>query len=143
MNARTPMSTLSPPLTTAVTMPAIGRLVGERLLQRRPVLRPLHLDPRKLVVAFRIAALDRDRHLVAGLHRVAGGLELRQRNDAFGLVADIEEHRFAGDRDHGALQALAALFALWEWDCSYCERISPNDSLGSLLVWDSGPVARS
>ena len=28
-------------------------------------------------------------------------------------------------------------------DCSYCERMSPKDSLGSLLVWESGPVARS
>ena len=52
MKARTPMSTLTPPLTTAVTMPAIGGLFGEGLLQRGPVLRPLHLDPRKLVVAF-------------------------------------------------------------------------------------------
>ena len=31
-------------------------------------------------------------------------LELGQRNHAFGLVADIEEDRFAGDRDHGAFE---------------------------------------
>ena len=38
-------------------------------------------------------------------------LELRQGNGALGLVADIEEDRFAGDRDYRAFQPALALFA--------------------------------
>ena len=45
-----------------------GRFVGEGLLQRRPVLGLRDLLAGEFVVAFRIAALDRNRHLVAGLH---------------------------------------------------------------------------
>src|ERR1035437_3483772 len=88
-----------------------GGLVGEHLLQRGPVLRPLHLEAGKLVVALLVAALDGDRHLVAQLGRVAGGLELGEGNGAFGLVADIEEDRFAGDGDYRALQSALTLFA--------------------------------
>src|ERR1019366_4065258 len=88
-----------------------GALVREHLLQRRPVLGPLHLDAGELVVTLRVAALDGYRHLVAGLQRLAGGHEFRQRNDAFCLVADIEEHRFAGDGNYRALQPALALFA--------------------------------
>src|ERR1019366_7214421 len=88
-----------------------GGLIRERFLQRGPVLGPLHLDAGQFVIALRVAALDGNRHLVAGLGRLAGGLELRQGNGAFGLVADIEEHGFAGDGNYRALQSTLALFA--------------------------------
>src|ERR1019366_8954859 len=66
--------------------------------------------PRQLVVAFGAPAFDRDRHPVAGLDRFAGALEIRQGDDAFGLEADIQVHRFAGDGDYGALQSSFPLF---------------------------------
>ena len=75
MKARTPTSTLSPPLITAVTVPSNGRLFGKGLLQRRPVFRQLDLQTRKFVVAFRIAAFDRNRKLIARLYRFARALK--------------------------------------------------------------------
>ncbi len=83
-----------------------GGLIRERLFQRGPILRPLHLDARQLVVALRPAALDGNRQLVAALHGFAGVDELGQRNDAFDLVPDIDEDRFGGDRDYGSFETL-------------------------------------
>src|SRR5262249_540157 len=87
-----------------------GSLVGKRLLERRPVLRPLNLDPGKLVISFRVASFDRHRKFVARLHLIAGLLEIRQGDDALDFVADIEKNRFAGDGNYGALQSMAATF---------------------------------
>ena len=68
-------------------------LLGKSLLQCRPVFRQLHLQARKFVITLRVAALDRDRKLIADLYRFSRALERRERQNAFGFVADIEKHR--------------------------------------------------
>ena len=55
----------------AVTVPDDRRLVGEGLLQRRPVRGLRNLLAGEFVVALRIAALDRNRHFVARLYGFA------------------------------------------------------------------------
>ena len=89
-----------------------SRLVRESFLQGRPVFWPLDFGAGELVVAFRIAALDRDRQLVAGLHRFASGLQRRQREDALTLETDVEEDRVAGNNNHSTDELFAAVFAL-------------------------------
>ena len=141
MKARTPTSTLKPPLTMRGHGADDGRLLGEGALQRGPVLRPRDLEARQFVVAFGIAALDGDRNLVARLYGFAGALEDGQRQNAFGLVADVEQDRIGGDGDDGAFQLPAAIVRLArEWLRSNCESRSPNDSSGSLSDWDSGTL---
>src|ERR1022692_1048742 len=87
-------------------------LLGKSLLQRRPIGWPLNFGAGELVVALRIAALDRDRQLVAGLYSFASALQGRQRQDAFALEADVEEHRVPGDNNNRAYKLFAAVFAL-------------------------------
>ena len=54
-----------------------------------------------------IATLDGNLRFVAGLERFA--LQRGEREDAFGLVADVEEDCLCGHGDHRAFQLFAAL----------------------------------
>ena len=112
MKARTPTSTLSPPLITPVTVPTIVAFSANAFSSADQSFGPLDFGASELVVAFGIAALHRDRHLVAGLWSFAAALEVRKREDAFALEADVEEDRIGGDGDDCAFELLAAIFAL-------------------------------
>ena len=57
MKARTPTSTVRPPLTTAVTVPTTVRLVGEGFFERGPVFGLGDFEARELVVAARRCGL--------------------------------------------------------------------------------------
>ena len=87
-----------------------GRLLGERALQCGPVLRPRDFEARELVVTFRIAAFHRDWKSVADLHGLACGLKAGEWENAFSLVADVEQHGIFGDGDDRALQLPDAVF---------------------------------
>ncbi len=90
-----------------------SRFVRESLFQCRPVFGPLNLGSRELVVAFGIAPLHRDWHLVAGLHRFStAALQGRQGENAFAFETDVEEDRVTGDDNYCAHELLAAVFAL-------------------------------
>ena len=88
--------------------PGNGELFVERLLQTGPVFGPLDFDQRKLVIALLVAALDADLNHVAGLDRDGAFFVAQRRDghDAFGLLADIEEHVLVVDRDDGGFAAL-------------------------------------
>ena len=73
-----------------------GSLVGKRFLECGPVFWPLDSQAGQFVIAFRIAAFDGNRNLVANLHRFSGALKGSPGNDAFGLEADVYHHRFRG-----------------------------------------------
>ncbi len=60
----------------------------------------------ELVVAVEVAALDGDAELVAHLGCVVG--EGAQGQDAFGLVADVEEDHVRSDGDDGGVNLLGA-----------------------------------
>ena len=104
MNARTPTSTLKPPLTRAGYGADDGRLFGEGAFQCSPVLRPRDFEAREFVIAFGIAPFDGDGKLVARLDGFAGGLESREWQNAFGLVADVEQNRISGNGDYRTFQ---------------------------------------
>jgi hypothetical protein len=55
--------------------------------------------------------LTRNQQLIAGFHAFAGAGKRRQRQNAFGLEADVEENRLAGDGNHRSLAAFT-LFGL-------------------------------
>ncbi len=112
MKARTPTSTLNPPFTTAVTVPAITALSAKAFSKRRPILRPLHVDAREFVVSVLAASLDRNRQFVARLDGFASLHKFGQRNDSFDLVADIDENGLGSYRYDGAFQAFLARFGL-------------------------------
>ena len=97
MKARTPTSTLKPPLTTAVTVPRTDDFVGEGFLQRRPIHGALDLEARKFVIAVEIAALDRDQRLVAGLERLS--LQRGERQNSLRLESDVEKNGVGGHGD--------------------------------------------
>ncbi len=86
------------------------RFVGKGLLQGRPVRGLRNLLAGEFVVAFRIAALDRHRHLVARLYGCA--LERSQRNDAFGLETNIEEDGLGRNGDHRSFELFSVIFLL-------------------------------
>ena len=91
-----------------VTVPTTASLLLESLFERRPVVRLRHFEPRQVVVALFVAALDRDRDLLARLHTFRIVPERRTRQHAFDLVADIDEDLFGGNRDNRALNLLCA-----------------------------------
>ena len=85
------------------------RLVVEDLLDLVPGLQALRLLVREVDVAlFGVAGLAHDGDLVAALHGDVAFvvLELRHRNDAFGLVADVDDHVLRCDFQHGAADDL-------------------------------------
>ena len=75
MKARTPTSTLRPPLTTAVTVPTIVVLSANAFCSAAQSFGRSTLAESEFVVAFWIATLNRDHQLVASLHGFAGTLE--------------------------------------------------------------------
>ena len=80
-------------------------LVG--LLQVVPDAQARGARVREQDVAFGLlAVVDHDIDHVARLHRdfAAGALKLLDRNDAFGLVAEIDDHVFGGDAENRSLQ---------------------------------------
>src|SRR5215472_9050417 len=85
-------------------------LLGECLLERRPIGWTRDLEARKLIIAFGIASFDRDRQLVAGLNALSGSLAFCQRQNAFSLVSNVEKHRVGRDRDYRCFDLIAALF---------------------------------
>ena len=106
------------------------RFLGEGLLQRRPIRGLRNLLAGKFVVAFRIAALDRDRHLVARLHR------LRPEIAASGMMPSVlKPISKKTDSAETAITVASSCFPpssfLREWLFSYWEKMSSNDSLES------------
>ena len=80
-------------------------LVVEGLLDLVPGAQPLRLLVGEVDVAlFGVAGLAHDGDLVAALHRDVAFvvLELRHRNHAFGLVADVDDHVLRRDLQHRA-----------------------------------------
>ena len=108
MKARTPMSTVRPPLMTPVTVPTTASFLREGFFKRGPVAGLRYLESRELVVALFVAALDRDEDFVARLHAFGIVRESGARQNAFGLVADVDENLFGGEGDDGALDLLRA-----------------------------------
>ena len=95
---------------TAVTRPEIVSFSSNAFCRLGPVFRPIDLDQRKLVITLLIAPLHADVDHVAGLDG-NGPLSSRSaetRHDAFGLLADIEEHVLVIDGDNGGFAALLA-----------------------------------
>ncbi len=86
------------------------RFVGEGLLQGRPIRGLRDLLAGEFVVAVQIAALDRNRHLVARLHNFA--LERGQPNDAFSLETNVKEDRLSRNGYHRAFELLSTVFFL-------------------------------
>ena len=82
MKARTPTSTLSPPLTTPVTVPTMVDFSAKAFSSEAQSVSALDLAARQFVVAFGIAAFDGDLELVARLRRLVAG-KCRQRQHAF------------------------------------------------------------
>ena len=117
------------------------RFLGEGLLQRRPVRGLRNFLAGKLVVALRIATLDRHRHLVAGFDALARALEHGQRHDAFGLETNIKEDGLAGNGNHRGFKLLAAVFllagvALLVLGENVFERLAGfGDGIGLWKVW--------
>ena len=108
-NARTPMSTASPPLIRSMTRPMTTFLLGVGLLDLVPDLHLLGFFAREDDVAFAVfGALEQHVDGVAGLHGNLPGLvdELVDGNDAFGLVADVDDDFGRGDFEDGALDDL-------------------------------------
>ena len=88
------MSTASPPLIRSMTRPMTTFLLGVGLLDLVPDLHLLGFFAREDDVAFAVfGALEQHVDDVAGLHGDLAGLvdELVDRNDAFGLVADVDD----------------------------------------------------
>ena len=69
MKARTPTSTLNPPLTTAVTVPRMADLSANAFSKADQSMGRSTLKRDKFVIAVEIAAFYRDLRLVAGLQR--------------------------------------------------------------------------
>ena len=90
----------------------------EALVLRRPFSRPLqsfgtlHADLGELVVALRVAPGNGDLDDVAGANIgvALGVFEIREGNDAFGFVTDVDEDGLARHRHDRALQAFAPGF---------------------------------
>ena len=89
-----------------------GKLFGEGGFEGRPVAGLRNLEARELVVVFLVAAGDGDGDGVAGLDGFGVVFEGRAGQNAFGLVADIEEDLVGGEGDDGALQLPCAGFGL-------------------------------
>ncbi len=68
----------------------------------------------ELVVAVEVAAFDGDAEFVAGFDGLFGGAEGGEGQDAFGLVADVEEDGIGGDGDYGGVDLFGAAGAV---DC--------------------------
>ena len=83
-----------------------GNFFGEGALEGRPVARLRDAEARELVVALFVAAGDGDGERVAGLDAFGIVREGRARQNAFDLVADVEEDLIGGERDDRALQAV-------------------------------------
>ncbi len=83
-----------------------GDFLGVCALQAGPVARLRHTEAREIVVALFVAAGDGDRERVAGMNRLSIILEGRARQNAFHLVADVEDHLIGGERNHRALELL-------------------------------------
>ena len=81
-----------------------GDFFGEGALKGRPVAGLRHAEARELVVAFLVAAGDGDGERVAGFDAFGVRGEGRTRQNAFGLVADVEKDLIGGERDDRALQ---------------------------------------
>ncbi len=89
-----------------------GGLVGEGCFEGRPVAGLRDLEARELVVALFVAAGDGDGEGVAGLDAFGVVLEGRAGQNAFSLVADVEEDLVGGERDDDALKLALAGLAL-------------------------------
>ena len=85
-----------------------GELFCEGCFKRGPVAGLRDFEARELVVALFVAAFDRDGTLFAGLHAFGIVFEGRARQNAFGLVADVEKDLVGGEGDDGALNLLCA-----------------------------------
>src|SRR5690242_15674430 len=77
-------------------------------LQRIPVGRPRNFKTGKLIVAFRIATLDRHSDLVAAINFLARLLKFCERQNAFRFEADVEKHRIGGNGDHRTFDLISA-----------------------------------
>ncbi len=107
MNARTPTSTLNPPLIAPVTVPAIVAFSAKAFSSDDQSVGRSIFAAGKLVVTFRVAALDGHQQLIAWFHGFARALKGGQRQNAFGLEADVEENRLARDGNYRTLAAFA------------------------------------
>ena len=84
-----------------------GDFFGEGALESRPVAGLRDTMARELVVALFVAAGDGDGKCVAGLDAFGVVGEDRTRQNAFNLVADIEDNLIGGKRDDRALKLFA------------------------------------
>ena len=108
-----------------------GELLGKGGFEGRPVAGLRHFEARELVVVLFVAAGDGDGEGVAGLDGFGVVLEGRAGQNAFGLVADVEEDLVGGEGDDGALQLPWPGSPLCEWLRSKAESRSAKDSVGS------------
>ncbi len=83
-----------------------GDFLSKGGFERRPIARLRNAEARELVVALFIAAGDGDGKGVAGLTRFGIVLECGARQNAFHLVADVEDDLIGGERDDGAFELL-------------------------------------
>ncbi len=81
-----------------------GDFLGEGALEGGPVAGLRDAEARELVVAFLVAAGDGDGQRVAGLDGFSVVLECRAGQNAFDLVADVEDDLIGGERDNCALE---------------------------------------
>ena len=84
-----------------------GDLFGEGALEGRPVSGLRDAVAREFVIALFIAAGDGDWKTVAGLDAFGVVGEDRARQNAFNLVADVEDNLIGSERDDRALKLLA------------------------------------
>ena len=85
-----------------------GDFLGEGFFERGPVAGLGDFEQREIVVALFVAALDGDVDFVADLDAVGVVREGGARENAFGLVTDVEENLVGGEGDDGALDLLDA-----------------------------------
>jgi hypothetical protein len=85
-----------------------GGFLREGFFKCGPVAGLGDLETREVVVALFIAALDRDKDLVTGLHTFGAVRESGEREDAFCLVANVDEDLFGGEGNDCALDLFHA-----------------------------------
>ena len=83
----------------------------EGFFERGPVFGLRHLKARELIVALELRPLTETGKLSPG-HAVGVVLECGARQDAFGLVADVEKDGVGGDGDDGAFQLAGVALGL-------------------------------
>ena len=109
---RTPRSRMRPPLTTSITVPSTGSPLSAAPSMRFQAISKRARFFERIKPALGVLLGHHERvDLVAELHLVgrvdrAADRELRDRDDAFGLVADVDEHLVLVDPDDGAADDL-------------------------------------